>query len=230
MQRIRSKATLLIVITITTLLACTIEEDLTINSDGSGAYIVRIIIPRKLGEDFTDLKREAARTGFAVVDEGKTERQTFLVLRKDFNDVASISDANSPFELRIDETGFLRRRYQFKASLPPIGLGSYVRQLSVRMPGSVLSSNRGEVEGSHVRLDMTRGGTLEITSSGYYLPGTRRQKYLLFTVFMLGVGALVASGGKRRKSPVVCNGCKTALRSNARFCPGCGNGLGAAQT
>lgn len=71
-----------IVITALLLLSCTVDEDLRINSDGSGTYRVRISVPKTFSEGFGDLRKEAVKNGFTVMEEGETERERFFVISK----------------------------------------------------------------------------------------------------------------------------------------------------
>jgi hypothetical protein len=221
----------LIAIVALLLLACVIDEDLRIHSDGSGTYRVRITIPKELGEGFGDLRKEAEKNGFRVVQEGETEKERFLVIRKDFDDVTALNDAQTHFELTITEVGFLRREYRLRASLEAIGFGGFKRHLTVAMPGSVSSTTGGETHGSRVEWDGSAGGSIDIVSSGFYLPLRRGQSAAMVAVILAGLLLFIAVRLRRRQSPAAtpCLTCNSPVPGNARFCQVCGANTPAAE-
>jgi len=181
-------------------LACTIEEDLRINADGSGTYRVKISIPKQLGEGFGDFRKEAEKDGFTVEREGETEQERFILLRKNFSDVASLNDSHGRFELTTTDTGILRREYRLRATLQAVGFGSYKRRLLITMPGEVQSTSAGERSGSRVTWDGHQGGTIEVVASGFHLPVSSNQKLAFLTI--AAGGLLFLAMRRRRRVPV----------------------------
>ncbi len=206
------------------LFACVIDEDLRIHADGSGTYQVKVTIPKELGADFGELRTNAGKEGFTIIQEGQTETERFLIFRKPFTNVASLSDSNSRFELTITKAGWLRREYRLRASLRSVGFGSYKRQFVVTMPGKVTSSDRGDVTGSRVRWDATRGGSIEINATGYALPLPQAQQLLLLTALVAGVALWLVRRRRAAAPDSMCPTCQRPLIRGARFCAGCGAG------
>jgi hypothetical protein len=212
------------------LFACAIDEDLQINADGSGTYRIKVTIPKDLSSDFGDLRKSAEKDGFSVVEEGQTEKERFIVLRKDFTEITSLNDGNNRFELTIAEAGWLKREYRLRVSLQSVGFGSFKRHFVVTMPGNVTTTNQGEIDGSRVRWDATNGGSMDITATGYSVPLSRVQLILMLVAALGGVGLLIA---RRRRSVApssACATCHTQLPRDARFCAACGTGASIART
>jgi hypothetical protein len=204
------------------ILACEIEEDLRIESDGSGRYSARISVPKELG-DFGELRKEAEKNGFAIMQEGETPKERFIVIRKDFTDISALNDSHARYELTMTESGFLRREYRLRASLEAIGFGSFKRRLTVAMPGKVSSTTHGEIDGSRVKWDTSAGGSLEIASAGFHLPLSRNQSRGLMVTIIGGALLLLALRFRRRRaSNGVCLTCNSPLRNGVRFCGICG--------
>jgi hypothetical protein len=201
--------------------ACALEEDLQINADGSGTYRVKLTIPKDLSSDFGDFKKDAAKNGFSIVEEGQTEKERFLMIRKDFTEITSLNDGHNVFELNIGKVGWLKRAYRLRASLQAVGYGSFKRNFVVTMPGEVTTSNQGEIDGSRVRWDATNGGSIEIMATGYAVPLSRNQG-LLVVVVALGVALLVVGRKRAAAAPALCSACDTSLARKARFCAACG--------
>ncbi len=212
------------------LLSCVIEEDLRINSDGSGTYRVRISMPKELG-GFDELRKELEKEGFQVDQEGETDKERFIVFRKAFSDVSSLNDSNNSFELTTVESGFLRREYRLRATLQAVDFGTYKRRLIVSMPGKVQSASAGEVAGSRVTWEGSTGGMLEIVSRGVYFPLSANGKLVLL-VIALGASFVLVTARRRRQvaAPAICPSCNTQLASDARFCRGCGAGAPVIET
>jgi hypothetical protein len=206
------------------LVACVIEDDLRINADGSGSYRFKMTIPKELSDGFGDMRQKAEAEGFTV-EEGETDKERFIVLSKDFTDIAALNGTDNHFELTSTSTGFLRRDYRLRGTVQSLGYGSFKRHLIITMPGSVMSSDQGEINGSSVRWDATRGGTIEIAASGFYLPLSRNLR-LLMALLALASAALFVMARRRRGVPAaaVCPGCRAPLAPDARFCPICGAG------
>jgi hypothetical protein len=213
------------------LLACTIEEDLRIEFDGSGMYRVKLSIPKDLAGDFGELRKQVEKDGFVVADEGKTETERFIVLRKKFSDITSLNDDHSHFELTITKRNALRRDYRFRAAFQPVGFGAYQRHFAVSMPCRVTSASSGEIDGSHVQWNASRGGTIEINASGFCIPLSRNQRTFAIAIATLGIVLLVFARGRRQPTrKTACAQCKAHLASGTRFCRTCGTGTPAAQT
>jgi hypothetical protein len=207
------------------LLSCVIEEDLRINADGSGTYRVKVSIPKELSEGFGDFRKEAEKDGFRVEQEGETEKERFVVLRKDFTDVASLSDSNNQFELSTTDVGFLRREYRLSVSLQAIGFGSYKRRMVITMPAKVLSASAGEIAGTRVTWEGSRGGTIEVTSSGMHIPLSRNQKGLLLAAIAAALLLVVRSRRRQQKPLTLCASCNAPISIDTRFCGVCGAGI-----
>jgi hypothetical protein len=219
----RTAKILLTVLAALFLLSCVIEEELRIHGDGSGTYRVRIAIPKTLDQGFDEFRKEAEQSGFEIVQEGQTDQERFLIIRKDFTDITALNDSTTHFELTITEAGFLRREYRLRASLKAVGFGSFKRHLTVRMPGKVSSTTNGEITGSGVQWQGSTGGTIEIISAGLYLPLTRSQNIALALIAITGVLFLIVARRRRRQSASsICFSCNTPLRNGARFCGACG--------
>jgi hypothetical protein len=205
------------------LLACVIDEDLRIDADGSGTYRARITIPKQLGEGFGDFRKEAENNGFVIEQEGQTEKERFLVIRKDFTDVTALNDSHTHYELTMTESGIMRRNYRLRASLNSVAFGSFKRRLTVVMPGNVTSTTAGEIDGGRVRWEGAGGGSLEIVSSGFYFPLSRNQKAASVMVILVGVLLSVVMRRRRRQpSAAPCSTCNSPLRTDSRFCAICG--------
>lgn len=213
------------------LLACDIEEDLQLDFDGSGTYRVRVTIPKNLADGFEDLRRQAEKDGFTVADEGTTETERFIVLRKTFADITALNDDHSRFELTIIRHGFLRRDYRFRAKLQSVGFGAYQRNFAVTMPVNVTSTSSGEIDGPRVQWNARHGGTIEITASGFCIPLSRNQRVLVTMLVILGVVLLVFARKRRRPAhEAACANCQNHLAPGTRFCRTCGTGQPVAQT
>lgn len=211
------------------LLACAVEEDLRLEFDGSGTYRVKVTIPKDLADGFGDLRKQAEKDGFVIAEEGETEAERFIVMRKEFTNVSSLNDDNSRFELTMTDRGLLRREYRFRATLQSVGFGAYQRHFTITMPCNVTSASDGTIDGSRVQWNASHGGTIEVAASGFYLPGSRNQRLLVIAIAVLSVALLVF----RRRSPIqpkaVCANCQTHLSPDARFCRKCGAGTPVAQ-
>lgn len=211
------------------LFACVIDEDLRINADGSGSYQVKLTIPKDLSSDFGDLRKSAEKDGFTIVEEGQTEKERFLIFRKQFTNVSALNDQNGRFELTIAEAGWFKREYRLRVALQAVGYGAFKRHLVVTMPGKVTATDVGEIDGSRVRWDASRGGSIDITAGGYAIALSRNQRILMPVVLIAGILLLIA---RRRtaRPPSLCATCQTPLRRNAQFCAACGAGASITQT
>lgn len=203
------------------LLSCTVDEDLRVNSDGSGSYRARISVPKPFAEGFADLRKEATKNGFTVVEEGENDRERFFVISKDFADIEALNDSHTHFELTMTNTGFLRREYRLRAVLKAIAYGSFKRRFTVAMPGKVLSATDGEITGAGVRWEGSTGGSFEVVSSGFYLPlGAGQRTAVLVAIAVLLLFLVLRR--RRQSSAAFCPTCSAALRAGARFCGICG--------
>jgi hypothetical protein len=212
------------------LLACAVEEDLRLDFDGSGTYRVKVTIPKSLADGFGDLRKQAEKDGFVVAEEGETETDRFIVMRKEFTDVSSLNDDNSRFELTMTDRGLLRREYRFRATLQSVGFGAYQRHFTLAMPCNVVSASEGTIDGSRVQWNASDGGTIEVIASGFFLPMSRNQRLLVLAVAMLGVALLVFRRRTSVRPKAVCAACQTDLSPDERFCRKCGAGAPVAQT
>lgn len=229
---VNRRARLVIIAALAALLlfACDIEEDLRLELDGSGTYRVRLTIPKNLSDGFDDLRKQAETDGFTVADQGTTETERFIVLRKTFDDITSLNDDHSQFELTITRPGFLRREYRFRANLQSVGFGAYQRQFTVTMPVNVTSASAGKIEGSRVRWNARHGGTIEITASGFGIPLSRNQRGLVTMIVILGVVLFIFVRRRRtRAHEAACAHCRAQLAPGTRFCRTCGTGAPVAQ-
>lgn len=178
--------------------ACLIEEDLRINGDGSGTYRVRITVPKELG-GLGELRRESEKQGFTVLEEGSTEQENFIVVRKEFTDISSLSDSGNTFELTTTETGFLRRDYSLRIRIGGGGFTGFKRRMVITMPAEVKSTTAGESSGNRITWE-NAAGSLEATASGLYVPLSRNQRMSLLAVAVLGLLLIVAV--RRARTPV----------------------------
>lgn len=211
------------------LFACAIEEELRINADGSGTYGVKLTVPKEMGSDFGDLRKSAAEEGFTVVEERETEQERVLVLRKDFTDISSLNDGNSRFELATSTAGWLEREYRFRARLQAVGYGAFKRQITISMPGRIKASSQGEIDGSRVRWDASRGGSIEITARGYSIPLSNRT-LLLIALITAALAFLVVRRNRAARVQAFCAICRTPRAHAARFCAACGAEASIAQS
>lgn len=210
------------------LFACVMDEDLRINADGSGTYQVKVTIPKDLASDFGDLRKSVEKDGFTIVEEGQTEKERFLIFRKQFTNVSALNDSNANFELTIAKAGWLKREYRLRVALQSSGYGGFKRHFVVTMPGRVTATNVGEIDGSRVRWDASRGGKIDITASGYAIALSRNQRILMPLALIAGILLLIAR--RRTARPLsLCATCHAPLRRNAQFCAVCGAGASITQ-
>jgi len=225
MLRSRRKGVLLLTGVLSLFLfSCLLEEELVIHSDGSGTFRAKVTIPKEFGEGFADIRKDAEKEGFQI-EEGETEKERFIILRKKFDNVSALNDDGRRFELTMADSGFLRRQYLLRVQLPPVGFGGFTHRLVVTMPGKVQSATGGEFAGSRVTWEGKSGGTIEITAAGFYLPVSRTQRLLFLLVVVAGIVALLILRKRRQGQPpaaTTCLTCQTPLSVNARFCRACG--------
>jgi hypothetical protein len=226
------RSTLVIVIAAVALLtvACEIDEDLVVNANGSGSYRIKVTIPKSLTEGFAGLRQQAEKDGFTV-DEGTTKTTRYAILRKKFDDLKLLNDDNNHFELTIDKQGLLRRDYRLRVTLEPIAFGAYQRQFTITMPTTITSASAGEIDGSRVRWNASRGGTIEIAASGLVVPWSRNQGLLVIALSILVVSLFLFTRRRQESAQKAsCASCQTHLAPGARFCGKCGTDAPVAQT
>lgn len=229
----RRRRALLACLAAALLTACEIEDDLEIRADGSGTYRARVVVERVVSPVYHQIRAEAERQGFRIIEEGKTFTTRFMVLQKDFTDVRTLSGPQSSFDLKIEQQSF-RRRYRLRATLGSVAGASFERRFTITMPADVVSASAGGFDGRRVTWYCSNGGTIDITAEAVHVPV--RPWHLAVVVFGLAVVAAVTTFLLRRRRVAVvapaaavvstgpsCRTCKASLPTAAHFCPSCGD-------
>lgn len=212
---------------------CEIEDDLVIQSDGSGTYQAHISAARIAGHVVDRLRAAAEQDGFRIVDVGETLTHRFIVIRKDFTDVRTLSNAQSNYELLIERPTFFTRRYVLRITLASVSGASFERRFRITMPGRVVSTTAGRDEGQQVIWFCDNGGTIEVIAEAGYLPFDGRAVAVTAVALLLAAAAAAALAwrrfGRRQAIAVVtedadaCTTCYKPLAPGARFCAACGD-------
>ena len=217
----RLRALLLLAFLCFGLLGCELEETLTLNADGSGNYLARILIDKQFGEAVGNIKSKAIAEGYKIVEESETPDRKVLVIRKDFRDVSELSDKSDNYSLRIDQPSKWKRAYSLDFSTrSSTGNGIQKRTLTVVLPMGVTSSSAGTVSGRSVSWDATQGGSLHVESSGYLLPFGMKPLHAgaILTVVAAALLLLLRS----RRGPQPCSSCGDVAEPTSRYCGSCG--------
>lgn len=220
-RKTRGRSLFLVAILCLSVLGCELEETITLRADGSGTYIVKLLIDKTFGTGpVGDIKADARSRGFTVIEESETPTRHVLVISKEFADIEKLGD----YSVRIDQPSKWQRSYSLDMSAKPATLeGAQKRTLRVVFPVPVDSSTNGVVTGNEVVWDATNGGNLHVEASGLLLPYglTRVQVALgLLAVFMV-----LALFIRARRGDPVCDSCGTTSNAGSRFCAGCGSKL-----
>lgn len=205
------------------LLACEVEEDIRLNADGSGTYRAKVSVEKQYGEALSERKGEADKKGFRIVEQGETKTHTFVVMARDFADVAELNDDEDSYTLQIDRPSALKGSYRltlgFESSAAESG---FKRRTRITMPVSIKQASVGTISGRSVDWDSSQGGTLSVEASGFVLPLTRSRRRIALGVIVLGVVAIGGLRWSRRARGPRCAKCGRGLAAEARFCPDCG--------
>lgn len=203
-------------------LSCEIEDEIRIHRDGSGSYRAKILVEKQLASALPEIRKEAVKDGFRIVDEGETETRHFIVMTRDFKNISEVGDSRNRMSFKATKAGWLRERYEFSASLPPSSGDGFSRQLTIVLPASIEQHTAGEVRGNTVVWDCTRGGELEMTATGFVLPFAVQSPVLggvIAAAGLIGVFVLVL---RRRSAALRCATCGATKSPDARFCANCG--------
>jgi hypothetical protein len=214
------------------LTGCELEDELLIREDGSGTYRVKVLVREVLGPSLGELRAQAAREGFRIVEEGRTDDRLFIVFQKDFEHVRALGSDQSNFEWTTKKRGLFKREYRLRATVSSVASANFKRRFTIVMPGEVKSSSDGAQDGSRVIWYCANGGTLEIVSEGWAFPLSRNMLLGASAGAIGGLGLLLVMvlllRGRRRTAAaavpqVTCRTCRGAISAGARYCPYCGD-------
>ena len=204
------------------LTGCEIEENIVLNADGSGSYVARVAVEKEVGEAIGEVRSEAEKRGFRVVEEGETADRRFLVVRREFHDISELNDEKDSYGLSTERKGLLRRVFHLTLAFrsTPAENG-FTRTVKITMPTTISSASAGTVDGTSVEWDCSRPGTLQVEAAGLVLEPRLQRAAILGG---LAVGLLVLAGilATRWRRQARCRRCGAALRAGARFCESCG--------
>lgn len=207
------------------LLACDTQEDLDIAADGSGRYSARISVEEPYKDRLAEIESKALAAGFEIDSRGSADRH-FLVVSKRFRDVSELNLEGATFSLRSRDVSSTKRTYTLRIDFPRTPKPDYRRIVHVSMPGKIISGGSGKAEGSKLEWDASYGGSTTIVASGFVVPLTREQKW------MIGGGALALLAlvflvrWLRRPKVRKCDSCGNEIPEDALFCHLCEQGSG----
>lgn len=218
-----SLSTVVVFLLCIVLVACELEETITIKQDGSGTYVARIAIDKQFAEAVPDIKTRAQQRGFRVVEETETTDRRVLVIQRDFANIGEISDDTDIYALRLDQPSKFKRAYSLRIASRTSARsnGFQKRIMRVTFPVSVTSASSGSVKGRTVEWDATNGGTLEVEAAGIVLPLGLSVPVLVLLI-LLGLGAAGLAHRRARTVLPACPACGTSTLAAARFCATCG--------
>ena len=203
-------------------LGCEIEDEIRINPDGSGTYRTKILVKKDLAAAIPEIRKEATEDGFRVIEEGETETRKFIVLERDFKNISEVGDSRNKMSFTATRSGWFRERYEFTASLPGSEGDGFTRQVTIVLPGKIQQSTAGERRGDVVIWNVSKGGSIQITSIGLTASGAKRLTFLAATFGVIVLGLVILLKRKRNVRVPSCAACGVPKQSGARFCAGCG--------
>jgi len=210
------------------LAACEVEEEIKLNADGSGTYRARILVEKEVGDALKEVRGDAEKRGFKVVEEGETANRKFVAIAREFQNIAELNDKEDTYQLEIDRSSFFKSSYHLTLNFGgnPSASG-FSRNVEVTMPAAVASTNVGTVTGKSVRWDCSHPGSLDVQAAGFALPLKGGQLRIILVVLVLGALLLVGIRIARRKpapapAQARCEKCGEPLAPGAKFCPKCG--------
>jgi hypothetical protein len=226
-RRIRA----LVVCAMTLLLAaCEIEDDLVIRADGSGTYRVRVSAEILASSIIDSVEARAEEAGFRIIDRGEAAGKKFIVVRKDFKDVAELRGEQSNFELTVDRPSLFRRRYRLRITVASVKSAQFDRRFTITMPATVTATTAGVEDGSHVTWFCSNGGTIEITAAGFAMPEARVSVAIGAGVAFLAAFVFFVRRARRSRAAtsvaiaqIECSTCSRPMSRDARYCPACGD-------
>lgn len=206
--------------------ACEVEEEIKLNADGSGTYRARILVEKEVGDALKEVRGDAEKRGFKVVEEGETANRKFVVITRDFQNIAELNDKEDTYQLDVDRSSLFKSSYHLALNFGgnPSASG-FSRNVQVTMPATIASTNVGTVTGDSVRWDCSHPGNLDVQAAGFALPLKSGQRGIILGVLAIGALLLVGLRIARRKpapAPVRCEKCGEPLAPGAKFCPKCG--------
>src|SRR5690349_3913882 len=208
---------------------CSLEEDLTVQPDGSGSYKAHVEIPSELAQGAPDIKQKAQQQGFTLVQESDSGGALRLVFSKDFRSVSDLSDGGDTYELTLERHSPFRMSYRFthvmKSSPAVAGFSCSFR---ATLPASITHASGGSISGRTVLWDCGQGGTLTADGSGLAFSLQLWQKVLLLALTVGGGGILVTRRRKTGARASTCPKCGARVPVGIRFCQACGTELNAA--
>lgn len=215
---------LAVLVAVSFLVSCKVEEEIRITKDGSGTYQVRISVQEEYAEAISEVKQQAAAKGMQVVEEGSAAGERFVVFQRDFSEISELSDDEDSYALTIEQESAFRGSYRmaldFRSNPSEAG---FERVVKITLPATIENSDGGTVTGRTVEWDCSRGGSLTVVSSGWALPAfSSSQKTAAAVVGIAGLSLLVLLRIRRRKPATVCGSCGRRLSRDALFCPACG--------
>jgi hypothetical protein len=224
----RKPSILLVCAVVLLLAACELEDDLRIEADGSGTYRATVSVEKLLAGTLGRIRAAAEQQGFRIVGEGETADRRFLSMRKDFDDVHSLGDSQSNYELTVSTRNYLWRRYHLHATVGSVAGQGFDWRFSITMPARITSTSQGESNGARVTWYCTNGGTIDVEAEGFFLPFTRTHVLAIVGVAAAALLLLVALGRRALAAPAIaaeqhaCRTCANPLSALARYCPACG--------
>lgn len=211
------------------LLACELEEMITIRPDGSGTYRARLLIDKQFAEALPEIKAKAQAKGYRVTDEAGNPEKPGLLFEKNFKEISELNEDTNTYLLSIDRSNRLKIKYSLAVEVRTAAAASGFQKktMRVRLPGKVVSATAGAIDGQVVTWDSTAGGRLAVEAARSALPfGVSA---LGLALIVLVVGILVAALLGRGRGATTCLGCGAAQQPGASFCESCGAGVQASR-
>ena len=206
------------------LTACEVEDELVIHADGSGTYQMKVTVEKLAGSIINRVRAAAEQEGFRTVAMGETMDRRFVILRKEFTDIRSLSGAQRNFDLQIRERSWFWREYRLYVSVGSVAGDAFERRFTIAMPAEVKSTTAGGHEGRRVTWYCANGGAIEVVAAGFHLPF--REEHVVAVSGVLIVGLALLARRRRSRATLAttsCTTCAAALPPHASFCPSCGD-------
>jgi hypothetical protein len=181
-------------------LSCELEDEIRINPDGSGTYRTKLLVEKQLASALPEVRKEAEKNGFRIVEEGETDTRRFIVMERDFKSVSEVGDERNRMAFTATKHGWFRQRYEFTASLPSSSSDGFSRQLTLTLPGSIQQSTGGVIRGNTVVWDASKGGSLQVTSIGL-APSASRWLTIIAVLGVVLLAIVLVVSKWNRKAP-----------------------------
>lgn len=204
---------------------CKSEEELSLNSDGSGHVTAKIIVEPDYESELLKLQARAVAAGWQVGQKADVGRNKLLLLTRDFARVSELSTDDNVFIWSESKSGNYRKNYSLTIVVPETKAPLYERTINIRMPGSIVSSGGGKVNHDMVMWEASTGGRITVVTSQLVLPLTRNQMVLIGVGVLVLVGLIVLVVKLRKPPGRKCESCGAPIADEAFYCHLCGHGL-----